>query len=126
MSAPHYVARTAQGLSHQNTLVFRKLWTVVVFLDRPEEDERIEDSYQLLSDDGFYDQTLQRTEAVHEGDNHLALHFTEVVPIGTYSLFHVLSSAIQIPIFLSVPFNTLENHGEETPEPENETRNLPT
>lgn len=129
MSEGHLVTRTAGGLSDFNTLTARRLWTVVIYIHAPGEQadgQDCGDSYQLLSDRGLYDETLQRSDAVREDEQHLALRFTEVVPEGTYSLYHRLSCGVEFPVFMAVPFEFLEDHGEQTPEPSHETRGLPT
>lgn len=126
MIAKHAVARTASGLSHWNTLVLPKLWTVVITIDVPDQQDEMQDSYQLLSDDGLYDTTLQRSEATTMDETRVALRFTEVVPQGSYSLYHLLPSGIEYPIFLAVPFPDLEDHGEETEEPSSEAWAVPT
>jgi hypothetical protein len=78
------------------------------------------DSWRLTNDDGLYDKTLQRSDAVRMDDKLLTVRFTEVIPEGTYSLYHCLPSGTQLPVFLSVPFANLEEHGDDTPEPSNE------
>jgi hypothetical protein len=191
MSGSNFVARTAEGLTHLNTLVLRKLWTVVIHIDLPSQPaetqdkpaettspdsantsdttsetnspdstntsdntqdptpntqdpapntqdpnadtqhptpdtQPFEDSYQLLSDIGLYDKTLPRSEATKEDETHLTLRFTQVVPEGTYSLYHRLPSGVEFPVFLEVPFTVLEDHGSETEEPAAEEWELPT
>ena len=126
MNEQYFVAKTAAGRAHLNTLVLRRLWTVVIFLDEPGNRQDVDDSYQLLSDEGLYDKTLQRSEAVRHDEQRLALRFTEVIPKGTYSLYHRLSCGVEFPVFMEVPFADLEDHGEETPESSNETWELPT
>jgi hypothetical protein len=219
MSSSHFVARTAEGLIHKNTLVLRKLWTVVVHIDLPTpqqpqddanqttapdgaaapdssqpatpdgqsaqgdseqtiapkhtatpdstqnptpnpqpsdasdlsgrsdtqdptpdrtqnptpdtqvpapNDMEFRDSYQLISDIGLYDMTLPRSEATKEDETHIALRFTEVIPEATYSLYHRLPSGVEFPVFIEVPFTTLEDHGDETEEPTAEGWESPT
>jgi len=90
------------------------------------DDRDFQDKYQLLSDAGLYDRTLSRSEATKEGEDLLVLRFTEVVPEGTYSLYHRLPSGVVFPVFIEVPFTVLEDHGSETEEPTAETWELPT
>lgn len=131
MSEQHFVTRTADGLAHGNTLALRRLWTVIVYIDvlyaqaDGQDGQILQDSWHLVNDDGLYDKTLQRSEAVQEDEKHLEVRFTEVVPEGTYSLYHCLPSGTKLPVFLAVPFAALEDHGEETPEPSNEAWTLP-
>lgn len=188
MSDTHFVARTAEGLPHGNTLALHRLWTVIVHIDAPagsqngqgqgdqpdgsqaqsqagrpndgqaptqdsqasggkaeppqvagqgrnrdsqgdpgaaQAGQGAQDSWRLVNDDGIYDRTLQRSEAVRIDDKLLCVRFTDVIPEGTYSLYHCLLSGAALPVFLSVPFAALEDHGEETPEPSKETWTLP-
>jgi hypothetical protein len=83
------------------------------------------DSWHLVNDDGLYDRTLQRSDAVRTDDKLLTVRFTDVEPQGTYSLYHCLPSGTQLPVFLAVPFANLEEYGEETPEPSYEDWTLP-
>lgn len=162
----HFVARTAAGLPHGNTLALRRLWTVVLYIDAPalkpaqqtegqdgqnrraaqtgEADQgaqatqneqatqtgqdapSVQTSWRLVNDDGSYEKTLPGSEAAREDEKHLALRFTDVVSEGDYSLYHVMSSGAELPVFLAVPFAALEDHGEETPEPSAQTDNSPT
>jgi hypothetical protein len=109
MSKPYYVARTAAGLSHRNTLVLRKQATVIVYLDIPHRPADMQDRFRLISDDGQYDRTLLRSEAVGKDEGHMTLLFTEVPPLGTYSLYHGLTKEIEIPVFMDVPFADLSS-----------------
>jgi hypothetical protein len=118
MDNSHSVSRTARGLTHGNTLVVRKLATVVVLLDVGQRKSNLKDSYRLRSDEGLYEHVLKRSESVPLGETQLKLRFTEVVPSGTYSLYHILAPGIEIPVFEGVPYATLHDHGDETPEPE--------
>ncbi len=124
MSEFRCVARTALGLSHNNTLVLRLLGTVVVYLDEPGYAHDVEDSFRLVSDQGLYDRMLKRAEATRVDEIHTALRFTEVVPEGTYTLFHRLKTGPEQLLFAQVPFSVLDNHGDETEEPSNEDYEL--
>src|SRR5215831_8129185 len=126
MSGSYFVARTAGGLTHCNTLSVRRLWTVVIYLDCPGSPQDVGDTYQLLSDEGLYDKTLPRTEAVGLDEKRAALQFTEVIPIGTYSLYHRLYCGVEFPVFMKVPFSDLEDHGEQAQEPSVEDWEPPT
>jgi hypothetical protein len=124
MSESHLVARTADGLNHINTLTHRKLWTVLIYIDAPDEQaEKLDcgDSYQLSSDEGLYDETLQRSDAVRLDEKRMALRFTEVIPEGTYSLYHLLACGVEFPVFMSVPFEDLEDSGKDAQEPDGQT-----
>jgi hypothetical protein len=84
-----------------------------------------QDTYQLLSDSGLYEKILPRSESTKDDDTHLTLRFTEVIPEGTYSLYHRLPSGIEFTVFLEVPFTVLQDHGAETEEPAAETWDMP-
>lgn len=118
MERSHFVSRTARGLEHGNTLVVRKLATVVVLLEVGQRRADLKESYRLVSDAGLYERVLKRTESVPAGERQFKLRFTEVVPSETYSLYHVLMPGIEIPVFQAVPFAALHDYGEVTPEPE--------
>jgi hypothetical protein len=45
----------------------------------------------------------------------MALLFTTVPPVGTYSLYQGVGSALGITIFLDVPFADLPHYGEDAP-----------
>lgn len=118
MERSHFVSRTARGLEHGNTLVVRKLATVTVLLEVGQRKADLKESYRLVSEAGLYERVLKRTDSVPAGERQLKLRFTEVVPSGTYSLYHVLMPGIEIPVFQAVPFASLHDHGEVTSEPE--------
>jgi len=113
MSKRYYVARTAAGLSHGNTLVLRKQATVIVYLDMPHRPADMQDRFRLISDDGHSDRTLLRSEAVAKEEGHMTLLFTEVPPLGTYSLYHGLTKEIEIPVLMDVLFADLASCGED-------------
>ena len=120
MSKSFSLARTASGLSHGNTLAVPKVKRVVVFLDQPPGSSDLQDSFRLVSKEGKYDRTLQRSEAVSMDELRVALHFTEVPAAGSYSLYHVMTAEIEIPVFLNVPFEELLSYGEESSAPNKE------
>lgn len=98
---------------HVRPFAARKLKTVVVFLDIPHQSSSLQDRFRLVGQNGAYDRMLRRSEAVDEDERRVALHFTEVPPVGTYSLYQVLTPEIELPVFLDVPFADLPNYGEE-------------
>jgi len=120
MSKSFSLARTASGLSHGNTLVVPKVKRVVVFVDQPHRPSDLQDAFRLLSKEGKYDRTLQRSEAVSMDELRVALHFTEVPSAGSYSLSHVMTAGIEIPVFLDVPFEELLSYGEDASMPNKE------
>jgi hypothetical protein len=113
MNKSFSVARTAAGLSHRNTLIVPKVKTVVVFIDQPHLSSGLQDGFRLIGKESSYDCTMQRSEAIEQDELHVSLRFTQVPAAGSYSLYHVLTKEIEIPVFLDVPFEGLLSYGEE-------------
>jgi hypothetical protein len=107
------VARTATGYSHGNTIVVLVSRTVPVFLDIPHLPSDLTDQFRLVSQDGQYDRTLSRSEAVDKDDQRVALYFTEVPAGGTYSLYHGATPDCETLVFIDIPFADLPSSGED-------------
>lgn len=69
------------------------------------------DRFRLVSGDGSYDRTLDRGQAIVFDQNNLQLIFTEVVGNQLYSLFQEWSLEATLPVFLNVPFLSLQDFG---------------
>ena len=120
MTKSFSLARTASGLSHGNTLVVPKVKNVIVFIDQPHRSSDLQDGFRLVAKEGRYDRTLQRSKAVFMDEVRVAVHFTEVPAAGSYSLYHVMTAEIEIPVFLDVPFEELLSYGEDASMPNKE------
>jgi hypothetical protein len=107
----HSVARTSPALRHHNTVVLRP--TLDVLIDSDPRADELRDSFELVSDDGAYEQRLTRADAEPCDEEHLVLRFTGLLEGKKYSLNHFGHRDARTPIFAEVPYEAITDHGED-------------
>ena len=106
-----YVARNDINVLVASTV------TVDIFINTSNFADDLQDRFQLTSEDGAYDRTLARGQALRHDLRTLVVRFTRVLPGRRYSLFHYPAEAAKVPVFTDVPFASLDEYGSVTPEP---------
>jgi hypothetical protein len=119
-----YLSRTAAGLRHLNRIVVRP--SVEIFFDIGPHPDGLQDSFQLISEDGIYNRVLKRNDAGSHSDKLEVLRFQDVFPGRKYSLRHYVAEGAGVVVFADVPFASIQQHGQATaPPPARKTRKRP-
>ena len=102
----HRLVRNSPCESASADLLF-----VEIFIDVPKDDDAFEDQYQLVSNDGEYNVTLPRSQAIERGEKQVVLIFTSVISGLSYTLRHYPNPEVSFTVFENVPFHRLNNAG---------------
>lgn len=84
---------------------------VDVYFDDFGTAQSVVDRYQLVSEDGEYDETLPTSQSRPFMEGLLALRFESVLPARKYSLYHWLGDSHRVPIFEGVSREQLNGPG---------------
>jgi hypothetical protein len=89
-----------------------------IFFDLSPSQAALPQAFTLQSTDLAFLQTLTTDATIRIDDGTLLLEFAGVRPGKSYSLSYQLADGSVVPIFTAVPFEGVDDFGEDTPEPE--------